>query len=819
MTKNTGQRLIGCGVVSLLLLSGYTVEGVIAQDPIGRVHTVETADGKHSFKGRVRYFVVDGKRVKYPSVKIDRSMKVALRESNGRQSNEVSLAILNVQSLEQLEAWRLAVQDHASKLKEKAESRIVLGRALDVVAKPPASDIRRHFQLTAPRGHGFSDIGIDSERNRFLSIGGDSAILWDLANGDRIDSITARPSGHFIRVDPMGVYVAEVLSMDRGHRISLTVWDLFAGEQVLDVDEINSRPIFSPDGTTLAYMDWQPHDSGEEHARMNQAAVLANLKTGTQRRVELGLSLHAMRQFSPDGRWFLTVADGKSFVWNTATGELACRLDGGKSKKYVFSPDSNSLLITSSNSHEAYSLPDGGMSWNVNCGRIGGLYFRTFSPDGNLVFGADSRHRLHVWDRKKQKHSSWQAHNDYIYEIVVSPDGQTLATTESDRDNVRVWDVRSRAKMTELDVAGGGPYSRARFSGDGKRLICFSSGLLEAWHVKDLRRDWESAETDKVEAKGAPRAGRETNSKWGDVLSGIPDEVESISVCRPSDIFGKEKGTRPPGVGVLPSIRIFAKDLNIDSRLLILGGNDDLDLLGTYSLAEDGEAKEVQIGFVVSRVPFGKDAIKRFMSSPAYGSSRPKNREFHGKTYTVDENGRFAAYMPANNAMFVAKRAEEIEAIIARSEKPASKLAQQIDAEMQRSQFFKQIGPAKIPELLRSLNRQPMGFPELSFRELQEFLDDEARNVLDPATIDLVTVSGSISRTPWLQANLKFKDKKTAGYAHRKVQFHSKRMTLFLAAEWHYAFPKALESLIESPSAELSNETVRLKSHKHALKD
>ena len=76
----------------------------------------------------------------------------------------------------------------------------------------------------------------------------------------------------------------------------------------------------------------------------------------------------------------------------------------------------------------------------------------------------------------------WQAHQDAVYSVAVSPDGVTIATASYDR-GIKLWDLETGRERAALKDHTGAVYSVA-FSPDGKLLATASADFsVKIWDV------------------------------------------------------------------------------------------------------------------------------------------------------------------------------------------------------------------------------------------------------------------------------------------------------------------------------------------------
>ncbi|MBD1998809.1 NACHT domain-containing protein [Leptolyngbya sp. FACHB-541] len=108
-----------------------------------------------------------------------------------------------------------------------------------------------------------------------------------------------------------------------------------------------------------------------------------------------------------------------------------------------------------------------------------------FSPDGRLMASCDSDGRIHLWDAASgQPKLSWQAHNEFAWEVSFSPDGQTIASGSPHDSLIKLWDVQTGKLLREPFQIVKMSWA-VQFSPDGKWLaIGEEEGFLELWDVE-----------------------------------------------------------------------------------------------------------------------------------------------------------------------------------------------------------------------------------------------------------------------------------------------------------------------------------------------
>lgn len=104
-----------------------------------------------------------------------------------------------------------------------------------------------------------------------------------------------------------------------------------------------------------------------------------------------------------------------------------------------------------------------------------GIFDCCFNPAGTRCVSAGRDGFAVVWDPMHQtKIGKLKGHQDWVVYTAVSPNGQLVATSSSDR-TVRVWDIKSMTKIAEMpnEFTVGSPLC---FTADGSTLISVTDG-------------------------------------------------------------------------------------------------------------------------------------------------------------------------------------------------------------------------------------------------------------------------------------------------------------------------------------------------------
>jgi WD40 repeat protein/DNA-binding SARP family transcriptional activator len=214
---------------------------------------------------------------------------------------------------------------------------------------------------------------------------------------------------------------------------------------------------FSPDGTKLA------------SASLDHTAKIWDVANGTELFTLQGHTDQVMQiRFSPDGKRLASASwDGTARIWDVATGQALMTLSGHMVEDQIvrltdikYSPDGK-LLATLAVNHTV-------VVWDAGSGRElftltewgrespplndTGLFFFSFSPDGSkLAVGYDDG-IIKVWDILTQQAilTLSGGHNDPIYSVSFSPDGNKLVSDDISGGNIVVWDLQSGEQLAAL---------------------------------------------------------------------------------------------------------------------------------------------------------------------------------------------------------------------------------------------------------------------------------------------------------------------------------------------------------------------------------
>jgi WD40 repeat protein/serine/threonine protein kinase len=260
--------------------------------------------------------------------------------------------------------------------------------------------------------------------------------------------------------------------------------------------------------------------------------------------------------FSPGGRRLASRArEDRNLVqiWDVERGREEFSLKGHRHPVFAvrFSPDGQLLASCgcdrtsgpSAARHEA-------IIWDARTGQLlgrwagdGQVYSLAFSPDGNRLAAGCAEGRVWVLDwRQGVRLLDAAGHLGEVTAVAISPDGQQLASAGRRDHTVRLWDLRKKVVLTELEAPEmicWLAYSPARYG----RLAGVSRDLVRLW---DLQAGLEV-----LTLRGAPQ--RHWDPPFNPRLAYSPDGTalagtnwnESISLWEGQSGEDMERGAAP----------------------------------------------------------------------------------------------------------------------------------------------------------------------------------------------------------------------------------------------------------------------------------
>jgi WD40 repeat protein len=259
-----------------------------------------------------------------------------------------------------------------------------------------------------------------------FTFGKATAVVWDLDKGEMIAELPHDSPVTGLVPSPDG----SLLMTTADH--SIRIWNAQTGSAVSTVSIAESSNIvFSEDARRIAV------------AAGRSDIAIFDVATGARTALLQGSARSAPQQFSPDGKWVLTVSDGwTARIWDADSGQEVVVLTGHR-------------------------------DWVTGA---------AFSPDGKTVATISRDHLVRFWSTTGGDPIVVANHGGELTSLSFSPDGKTLVTA-SGGSVARLWDVQSGAQIAVL-VDGRNGIRSVAFNRLGDQVVTTSAkGVVRIWDV------------------------------------------------------------------------------------------------------------------------------------------------------------------------------------------------------------------------------------------------------------------------------------------------------------------------------------------------
>jgi WD40 repeat protein len=353
--------------------------------------------------------------------------------------------------------------------------------------------------------------------------------VFDTSTGKELRTFERDPrdGAHALALSPDGKFLFCL-----GREGKLRIEEVATGVELLRQKfpgDVGASLALSPDGSTVALASG-PNTRKLFLWKWQEAQEPRELKTPRYRGHTLA--------FSPDGKVLADCSDSGATlrIWDVKSGQLLHKLQSPDRDIYwynhaVFAPDGKSLAVSGSSNRRgmlhlwepvkgkflkrldvgggalAFSadgtlLAAGSRVWDfaaskelsANDEAHRDAVERVVTGPGGVVVTAASDNTIRIWDAATGKQQRRLAHDGWIRDIALSPDGSRLVSNSLD-DTVCLWDVATGRKVYRL--AGHGQLGGRRavvFSPDGKSFLAWGDDMyLRQWDVRTGKAVFEHA--------------------------------------------------------------------------------------------------------------------------------------------------------------------------------------------------------------------------------------------------------------------------------------------------------------------------------------
>ena len=342
----------------------------------------------------------------------------------------------------------------------------------------PAGAVARVGSARLRHGRHVYHLTYSPDGKVLASVGDEVLNLWDAASG--------KPLAH-VEI-PKNEFFTKAFFCENGksilvHGDGTCVWlDAHTGKEVRRVEVGPASPkaqgCLSPTGDAVAYIQ-----RGQDTSRV----ILCELPSGKERQQWEAASWDWELAFSPDGKTLAAIdweasrpindQTRRVILFDTATGKRQSSITWDKERlgKLTFSADGTRLM--------AHHLGGGIRIWDTATGKEMsslrapnmGLVATAFTPDGTAVALGSQYVGVPLLDTRNGRELARFRALPTVSALAFSPDGKTLATAGG-VGAIMQWDVAARALLPASADPPVGP-RHLDFSADGKEIWSFADAL------------------------------------------------------------------------------------------------------------------------------------------------------------------------------------------------------------------------------------------------------------------------------------------------------------------------------------------------------
>jgi len=178
-----------------------------------------------------------------------------------------------------------------------------------------------------------------------------------------------------------------------------------------------------------------------------------------------------------------------------------------------------------------WSIPTRTKLWSVSTDRVNAPYVpMQFADDGSVLYSAGPGYGLHRWDARNGNYLGHAGdHAELIYDVDISPDGETIAAASFD-SAVSLWNPKNIAAGERRVATRSGRLSNVRFSTAGNFAVV-GAGDPERGEARGVSV-WQTRNGALLQRLTSPDAGRIDFSSDGRYLLEAGGGILSRSYLR-----------------------------------------------------------------------------------------------------------------------------------------------------------------------------------------------------------------------------------------------------------------------------------------------
>ena len=283
--------------------------------------------------------------------------------------------------------------------------------------------------------------------------------LWDMNQKTELAQLPVKGNVYSVAFNPVTDQFSLVTS-----GTTIQIWDI-ATQKLVRKKETHTGGIvsltISPNGETFAT------SHGDYSVR------LWDIERSVARVRLIGHNtLVYVLAFSPDGAMLASAKSRTVHIWDVAHGTERARFDLTGPLNFVFSPDSQKLIVANDfHTVQVWDIAEKKLLATLQGedGDARGIAAElAISPDGKHLASTEASTAIHLWNLETlRRRSLLRGHLFRIGSLAFSPDAEILASGDL-KGNVIVWDIKTKKQITAFQ--GGRPWSMT-FSPDGQYLL------------------------------------------------------------------------------------------------------------------------------------------------------------------------------------------------------------------------------------------------------------------------------------------------------------------------------------------------------------